>query len=152
MSPMSEIVLKSFIAGNTTAYKKWPRYDEFTCWVNETPSEPYDIVRISFTVPSCTDWLILVFQTKGTKKVSHMNKDTSACLFYVVNLRLWQTASTFASTFFRFCCMAMLKAFATPFLPRWNMLNQCWKSLKAFKLCFNIPSTFLLFLECWSGV
>ena len=45
----------------------------------------------------------------------------------------------------------MLKAFATPFQPSWNvskrvetMLNRCWKSLKAFKLCFNIHSTFLL--------
>ena len=26
-----------------------------------------------------------------------------------------------------------------------RMLNRCWKSLKAFKLCFNIHSTFLLF-------
>ena len=26
-----------------------------------------------------------------------------------------------------------------------RMLNRCWKSLKAFKLCFNILSTFLLF-------
>ena len=26
-----------------------------------------------------------------------------------------------------------------------RMLNRCWKSLKAFKLCFNIRSTFLLF-------
>ena len=46
----------------------------------------------------------------------------------------------------------MLKVFATPFPSCWNVLkrveaklNQCWKSLKAFKLCFNIRSTFLLF-------
>ena len=46
----------------------------------------------------------------------------------------------------------MLKAFAIPFQPSWNvskrvetMLNRCWKSLKAFQLCFNTHSRFLLY-------
>ena len=46
----------------------------------------------------------------------------------------------------------MLKALAIPFQPSWNvskrvetMLNRCWKSLKAFQLCFNIHSTFLFY-------
>ena len=47
-----------------------------------------DIVMISLLYLHA-EWLIPVFQTGGTRKASHINKDTNACLFCVVNLTLF---------------------------------------------------------------
>ena len=40
-----------------------------------------------------------MFQTGGTRKASHINKDTNACLFQVVNLTLF--AGAFYCNFFK---------------------------------------------------